>query len=95
MPDTKAKVAKKKDTPGKKIGAVTHYFNNIGVAVVKLTAALKSGDEIVIAGRGQEVVQKVASMQIEHDKVDKAAKGKSIGLKVKDSVKEGDIVYKK
>jgi hypothetical protein len=33
-------------------------------------------------------------MQIEHENVQQAKKGTSIGLKVSDRVKENDVVYK-
>jgi hypothetical protein len=33
-------------------------------------------------------------MEIEHEKVQKAGAGQSIGLKVKDRVRETDVVYK-
>jgi hypothetical protein len=33
-------------------------------------------------------------MQIEKDKIEEAKKGKSIGLKVKDHVRQNDVVYK-
>jgi len=36
----------------------------------------------------------VSSMQSEHKKVEKAKKGDSIGIKVKDKVRPNDIVYK-
>ena len=32
------------------LGTVAHYFSNIGVAVINLSAPLKEGDEIRIVG---------------------------------------------
>ena len=80
---------------GKQIGEITHYFGKIGVAVVKLSGKLNVGDEIVISGRGQEFEQAVSSMQVEHEQVEKAKKGESVGMKVEQAVKEGDGVYLK
>lgn len=78
----------------KLVGKVRHYFSNISVAVIDLTANLKVGDEISIEGSSTNVTQKVDSMQIEHKNVDEAKKGQSIGMKVADRVREGDVVFK-
>jgi putative protease len=78
----------------KLVGKVRHYFSNINVAVIDLTANLKVGDEISIEGSSTNVTQKVDSMQIEHKSVEEAKKGQSIGLKVADRVREGDVVFK-
>jgi len=78
----------------KEIGKITHYFTKIGVAVVKLSAELKVGDVIHIKGHTSDFTQTIDSMQIEHKNVEKAGKGKSIGLKVVEHARDGDIVYK-
>lgn len=78
----------------KEIGEVTHYFTKIGVGIIKLTDTLRVGDEIHIKGTTTDFHQKVGSMQIEHENVEEAKKGDSIGLKVEDRVRVGDIVYK-
>lgn len=79
----------------KAIGKITHYFSNIKVAVIKLSSPLKVGQEIRITG-GQETdfEQKVGSMQIDHKEVKSAKKGASVGMKVKEKVREGYYVYK-
>lgn len=78
----------------KKIGKVTHYFSKIGVGVMELSGELKVGDKIHIKGATTDFEQKVDSMQIEHENVEKAKKGQSIGLKVSEPVREHDKVYK-
>jgi len=78
----------------KLVGKITHYFNKIGVAIVDLESTLKVGDEISIEGVSTNVRQKIDSMQIEHKNVKEAKKGESIGLKVADRVREGDLVFK-
>ncbi len=88
-PKAKPKAAKKAA-----VGKITHFFPKISVAVVEVLKVLRQGDKIKIAGHGNESEQKIASMQIEYKKVKEAKKGQSIGLKVKKSVKEGDLVYK-
>ena len=88
----KTYMATKKEKP---IGKVTHYFSNIGVAVINLSSPLKQGDKIRIAG-GQETdfEQKVESMQVDHKDVKSAKKGDSIGIKVDEKVREEYKVYK-
>lgn len=78
----------------KLIGKVSHYYDKIGVAVIDLSDKLNVGDEILIEGHETNFKQKVESMQIEHQNIDKAKKGDSIGLKVINMVRENDAVYK-
>ena len=79
---------------GKLIGEITHYFSKIGVAVIKLSDILKVGDEIRIVGGEADFNQPVDSMEVEHQKVEEAKKGESVGLKVEQKVREGYSVYK-
>ncbi len=79
---------------GKLIGKVTHYFGNIGVAVIELSDKLKLGDTIRIIGGETDFNQTVDSMQIEHQKLNEAKKGDSVGLKVSQKVREDYKVYK-
>ena len=78
----------------KEIGKISHFFPKINVAVIDLSDTLKVGDEIIIKGANTEVKQKVDSMEIEHEKVETAKKGQSVGLKVSDRVREGNTVFK-
>ena len=89
-----AEEKKQEKSLGKEIGKVTHHFSNIGVGVIELSGSLSVGDKIRIKGATSDFEQKVDSMQIEHEKVDKAKAGQSIGLKVKEPVREHDKVYK-
>ncbi len=73
----------------KKIGAVTHYYGNIGVAIVALTGKLSKGDKIKFEGGKTEFEQVVESMQIEHKEIDSAKKGDIVGVKVGEKVAEG------
>ena len=79
---------------GQLVGKVTHYFGNIGVAVIELSDTLKAGDEIRIIGGETDFTQGVGSMEVEHKKVEEAKKGDSIGLKIDQKVREGYKVYK-
>ena len=77
------------------IGRITHFFSKINVAVIELKATLNVGDTIAIKGPNTDFEQVVDSMQIEHENVQHAEKGQSIGLKVAQRVRETDAVYKK
>jgi putative protease len=79
----------------KKIGEVIKYFGKIGVAAVRLSeGSLKVGESIHIVGHTTDVTQAIDSMQIENKSVQEAGPGADIGIKVKDRVREHDIVYK-
>jgi len=79
----------------KLVGKVSHFFGKISVAVIDLVGELKSGDRISIEGANTGIVEQiVGSMQIEHQEVQRAGAGQSIGLKVDGRVREGDSVYK-
>jgi len=78
----------------KLVGKISHYYGKIGVAVVELSDTLEVGDEISIEGAATNLRQTVDSMQIEHENIEKAKKGDSIGMKVVDKVRENDQVFK-
>jgi len=77
------------------VGHVSHFFTKINVAVIELGAPLAVGDTILIKGPTTDFEQVVGSMQIEHENIERAKAGQSIGLKVEQRVRERDIVYKK
>ena len=79
----------------KKIGEVIKFFGKIGVAAIRLSeGSLKVGDKIHIVGHTTDVAQTVDSMQIENQNVQEAGPGADIGIKVKDRVREHDVVNK-
>lgn len=77
----------------KKIGNVTHYYGNIGVAIVALTGKLSKGDKVKFESGKAEFEQTVESMQIDHKEIDSAKKGDIVGVKVSEKVGEGADVY--
>jgi len=79
----------------KKIGEVIKFFGKINVAAIKLSeGSLKVGDTIHIVGHTTDVTQTVDSIQIENKNVQEAGPGADIGIKVKDRMREHDVVYK-
>lgn len=77
----------------KPIGEVTHYFDKISVAAIKLNAPLKVGDTIKVQGHTTNFDEKVDSMQIDHQEVNEAKKGDEVGIKVGEKVRSGDEIY--
>lgn len=78
-----------------KIGEVTHYYDKIKVVVIDLIAGLSVGDTIKFVRGGEDLFsQKVESIQIEHDKVDFADRGATVGIKTEKEVREGAEVFK-
>jgi len=77
------------------IGHVTHYFSHLGVAAVVIeSGGLKVGDVIHVKGHTTDLVQPVESMQLEHEAIEEAKPGQDIGVKVRDHVREHDLVFK-
>lgn len=79
-----------------KVGTVTHYYDKIAVAVVKIEKSdLKVGDKVKFKDKdGNEFAQTIESMQIEHADIDIAKKGDEFGLKVNQEVKPKTEVFK-
>jgi len=82
--------------PGEEaIGVVTHYYSHLSVAVVRLdSGSLQVGDTIRILGHTTDFRQRVDSLQIEHEAVSEVGRRQEFGLKVKEHVREHDVVYK-
>ena len=78
-----------------KIGIIEHFFTNVSVAAIKITSGeLKIGDTIHVVGAHTDFKQKIDSMQIERVPVEVVKAGDAVGIKVKDRVREHDVVYK-
>lgn len=76
------------------IGRVTHYYNHINVAVLKLDENLKLGDLIHILGHSTDFIQRVTSMEVEHHTTLWVKPGDDVAVKVVEPVHEHDIVYR-
>jgi len=80
--------------PEEKIGTVSHFFDKVSVAAIKLEGNLKVGETIRIKGTTTDFVTKVDSMQINREDVESAKAGDEIGIKVPEKVRNGDEVFK-
>lgn len=78
----------------KPIGEVTHFYDKISVGIIKLKASLKLGEILHFKGRKADFVQPITSMQLNHKPIQKAGRGKVIGVHVNQKVEEGDLVYR-
>jgi putative protease len=79
----------------KPIGRITHYYSNLSVGIIELTGGpLSVGDAIRVKGAHTDFTQTVDSMQLDHQSVARAEKGKSVGVKVKEKVREHDQVFR-
>ncbi len=77
------------------IGKISHYFSKAGVAAIEITrGCLAVGDTIHVKGHTSDFTQKVDSIQIDKQPVDKAVPGQSVGIKVAGHAREHDVVFK-
>jgi putative protease len=77
------------------IGYISNYFGNIEVVIIEMTnGTLETGDTVHFKGHTTDFTTTVASMQIEHEQVEKVKKDDSVGLKVSERVRKTDKVYK-
>ncbi|MDD5629816.1 MAG: translation elongation factor-like protein [Elusimicrobia bacterium] len=76
------------------IGTVEHFFGNISVGMIRLTAPLKVGDKIRIKGKAAELVHDVSSMQIDRVPAQEAKAGDLASIKFGQKVRPGDTVHK-
>ena len=76
------------------IGRVAHYYNHLSVAVLKLTESLKLGDKIHIVGHSTDLIERVASMEVNHHSVEWVKSGEDVAIKVLEPVHEHDMVYR-
>lgn len=83
-------MAEKKEKP---VGTVTHWYDKIGVAVVKLSGKLATGDKIKVRRGQEEHEDTVGSIQIDHKDVAAAKKGDDAAMKLSQRAKEGAEIY--
>ncbi len=77
----------------KQIGVVTRYFHKIGVAAIMLEDTLSVGNKVRIEGSTTNFEQEISSMQVDRAEIQEGKKGQEIAIKVKDRVREKDVVY--
>jgi putative protease len=78
-----------------KIGEVVKFFAEPSVAAVVITeGVLKIGDRLHFKGRTTDFSLQVESMQVDNSPVEEARTGDSVGIKVPERVRPGDLAYR-
>lgn len=81
--------------PEEKVGKIVKFFTKPSVAAIEITdGTLSVGDRVKIKGHTTDFEDSIASMQEDNNPIEKATPGQMIGVKVKERVREHDIVYK-
>ena len=76
------------------IGKVIHYYDKIGVAVVRLEKPLKVEDKVKFTKGDKSFEQTIESMQLDHKPVTLGKKNEEVAIKVGEIVKSGTAIYK-
>lgn len=76
----------------KELGKVVHWYDKIGVAVIKLAGALKVGDKIKVKRGETEFEEAVSSMQLDHQPVAAGKKGQEVAVKLSQAAKDGAVI---
>jgi translation initiation factor IF-2 len=81
--------------PEQLIGTVVHYFKGPSVAVVRVTEGeLVVGDRIRFHGHTTEFTEQVTSMEVNHQKVQRAQVGDEVAIQIVDRARPHDQVFK-
>lgn len=79
-------------TAAKTVGKVSHYYDKLGVGIVKLSQGLKVGDKVHFVGHTTDFDQVVSQLQYNHKQITGGKKGQEVGIKVDSRVRVGDKV---
>ena len=77
----------------KEIGKVSHWYDHISVAVLKLEGPLQVGDRVKVKKGESEFEDTVSSLQIDHKDVPKAGLGDEVAVKFSQKAKPGAVLY--
>jgi putative protease len=84
----------KKESEEVLVGEVIHYFRKVKAAVVKVKEnKVAVGDSIRVKGNTTDFTEKIKSMQIDHEIVNSASKGKEVAIQMKKKTRRGDRVF--
>lgn len=80
---------------GKLVAEVTHFYDKISVAILKIAdgCELKVGDKVHFRGNETDLEESIESMQLFKEPIEVAKAGQEIGIKVSQKLKEGDKAY--
>ena len=77
------------------VGVVVKFFAKPSVAAIEVTGGtIKQGDTLKYKGHTTDFTDKVGSIEIDNQPIEEAKAGDLIGVKVKERVRENDLIYK-
>lgn len=77
------------------VGKVTHFFKGPSVAVVSVTdGEIAVGDEVRFKGHTSDFTERITSMEVDHQKVERATAGHEVAIQVVARVRQHDEVFK-
>ena len=80
--------------PEKQVGVVVKFFAKPSVAAIEVTdGSIRQGDKLRYKGHTTDFTDTVESIQIDNQPVEEAKAGDLIGVKVKEKVRENDLIY--
>jgi putative protease len=81
--------------PEEEVGVIVKYFAKPGVAALEMKkGSIKTGDLLRFKGHTTDFMEEVSSMEIDNKPIDEASAGDLVGIKVKERVREKDVVYR-
>jgi translation elongation factor EF-Tu-like GTPase len=81
--------------PEQEIGTVIHYFKGPSVAVIRLTGGeLALGDQVRIVGHTSDFTETIGSMEVNHQRVERAQTGDDVAVHVVARARPHDRVVK-
>lgn len=75
------------------VGEVIHWYDKIGVAVVKLKKGLKVGDSVKVKHGDEEFEDSVSSMQLDHAPVQSGKSGDEVAIKLSQKARDGSEIH--
>lgn len=75
------------------VGKVVHWYDKIGVAVVRLSKSLKVGDSIMVKHGDVEFGDSVGSMQLNHEPIKSGKKGDEVAIKLSQKANTGSEIH--
>jgi putative protease len=80
--------------PEQLVGTVSHFFKGPSVAIVRLTGPLAVGDRVRFHGHTTDFTEQITSMEVNHQKVERADTGEEVAIQVTDRAREHDQVLR-
>ena len=77
------------------VGTVTHFFKGPSVAIVTVTdGEIAVGDEVRFKGHTSDFIERITSMEVDHQKVERATVGHEVAIQVVERARQHDQVFK-